>query len=67
MSRATSGSAPSFTVRPQVVWNDQRWATPSFTPLWRTASRTWRVMSTSSDLRDVFTLRVSIFLPDLLG
>src|SRR5690606_13879083 len=54
-SRATSGSAPSFTVSAQVVCRAQRCTTPSATPLARTASRTCGVMSTSSSRSRVRT------------
>src|SRR5690554_5776998 len=64
MSRATSGSAPSFTVSAQVVWSTQRWATPSATPLARTASRTCPVMSSSSSRSRVRTrMRSAMALP----
>ena len=42
MSRATSGSAPSFTVRPHVVCRDHRCTTPSWIAVARTA---WRICS----------------------
>src|SRR5690606_2619680 len=64
MSRATSGSAPSFTVSAQVVCSTQRCTTPSATPLARTASPTCAVMSSSSSRSRVRTrIRSAMALP----
>ena len=62
MSACTLGSAFSLMVRPAVVCAAKMWQTPSFTPLCRTSSWIWPVMSTISVRWLVRTLKVWIML-----